>query len=553
MLSTGNYLYSLLIILIFSLTITLANENSLAREQTPKSDAPGDQVSSNETPSRHIHSGRLLKLSRIFNFKVFKKLYNRNYKSILDELVRSKLFQGRAIRAFISAVKYKHGISSSYLAINHMSDWTESEIDKMYLDGSMLLFNGDSISWKSPISSGKKMTKTIASKRQHFERLVSKSRPMLDKHRKIRSKREVSERKMLLKDLIRVPQVDDFIIETVFDNKKTGESPEVADHEMELLNEQIEIDVPKSGVSLRSLSKRIFSRKESKSDGSGSGEDEIVAELTIAKPDSVQVAKVKFDIDHRKCLTPVREQLHCSSCYLFATIALYEWAYCRATGKRLAFSEQYVLDYGHLVEGLDGCSGGIFTEVGQFVKRYGLELAETYPYVGGVTIGPYTTAMIEAQAMGYIRLEDPTFWAIPRSQLETYLKKYPLLINVTIGSLTEFGGGIDEGTNCSSKSYHTMLLVGSGQEDGQQFWLFKNSFSHLWGEKGFYRLNKESNCIHPAWGYALRGNFNKNHKNNINKNNDPGFVKRKFIRDLKKIERAKQIEENTLNKLPYFT
>lgn len=70
--------------------------------------------------------------SKLFNFDYFKTTFQKSYNSIMDEMVRKKLFLGRAFKVFMSAVEYKFGLKSSYLAINAMSDWTPSEINRLY-------------------------------------------------------------------------------------------------------------------------------------------------------------------------------------------------------------------------------------------------------------------------------------------------------------------------------------------------------------------------------------------------------------------------------------
>ena len=98
-------------------------------------------VATTETPGhvklggRQVENGRATfsLRNRLMGFDRFKRIFKKTYKSALEELVRLKHFLARLVRAFISATRYKRGDSSSYLAINHLSDWTDLELRRLML------------------------------------------------------------------------------------------------------------------------------------------------------------------------------------------------------------------------------------------------------------------------------------------------------------------------------------------------------------------------------------------------------------------------------------
>ena len=68
------------------------------------------------------------KLPKLFDFSLYKQLFEKTYQSAVEEMVRMKLFMARSFRAFISGVSYKHYRLSYYLALNPRSDWTPEEL-----------------------------------------------------------------------------------------------------------------------------------------------------------------------------------------------------------------------------------------------------------------------------------------------------------------------------------------------------------------------------------------------------------------------------------------
>ena len=102
---------------------------SLARAQADPTSA---------TNNGAVSARSRFRLPRLFDFESFKQLFKRHYGSLLEEMARKRLFLARALRAFISAVGYKHRKSSYYLAVNQMSDWTLAEIKRMYPRAEML-------------------------------------------------------------------------------------------------------------------------------------------------------------------------------------------------------------------------------------------------------------------------------------------------------------------------------------------------------------------------------------------------------------------------------
>ncbi|RXN22476.1 cathepsin L1-like protein [Labeo rohita] len=67
-------------------------------------------------------------------------------------------------------------------------------------------------------------------------------------------------------------------------------------------------------------------------------------------------------------------------------------------------------------------------------------------------------------------------------------------VNAKLASFHRYRSGIYSDPKCSSGLInHAVLVVGYGSENGQDYWLVKNSWGTAWGEKGFIRIARNKN------------------------------------------------------------
>jgi len=62
------------------------------------------------------------------------------------------------------------------------------------------------------------------------------------------------------------------------------------------------------------------------------------------------------------------------------------------------------------------------------------------------------------------------------------------LIEADRAVFQQYTSGIFDSTACGTSLDHATLVVGYGSENGQDYWIMKNSWGTVWGEAGYMRL-----------------------------------------------------------------
>lgn len=205
---------------------------------------------------------------------------------------------------------------------------------------------------------------------------------------------------------------------------------------------------------------------------------------------------VKYNLNKSKCFSQILHQGHCASDYILTAISLYEYIYCKQEVFRRAMSEQYLLDCGSLV-GLNGCKGAnSFKDVTKFANVMGLEFASDYGRAFKAAPEKCKYKLGDKEA-GSIKTADTEVVAVQPADFEHYLKqKVPVYVTVAVDDEFEFyKGGVADGDGCETNRGRAMLLVGSGIEDGSEYWLLRGTLGRDWGQEGHFKLNKQNKCM----------------------------------------------------------
>jgi C1A family cysteine protease len=213
-------------------------------------------------------------------------------------------------------------------------------------------------------------------------------------------------------------------------------------------------------------------------------------------PDSERVAVESFadapeSIDWRTkgAVTPVKDQGQCGSCWAFSSTGALEAAWFTKTGTLQSFSEQQLNDCSNSF-GNEGCNGGLQEYAFDYYKKRGAELESTYPYKGRDMHCKYDKSKVVAEITGRVGLKKG------QASLKAGLAERVLAVSVYAEPWMSYQGGIyNNMKKCPSAERlldHAVLAVGYGSENGEDFWIIKNSWSTGWGEKGYIRLARQA-------------------------------------------------------------
>jgi len=210
---------------------------------------------------------------------------------------------------------------------------------------------------------------------------------------------------------------------------------------------------------------------------------------------SAQALDIPSSVDWRTrgAVTSVKQLGTCGSGYAFSAVGALEGALFLETERLVDLSAQQILDCSS-EQGNQGCDGGLMDYTYDYVKQNGIQSEEYYPYTGGG--GRCDAGVIRAVAANTV-----TYTNIPAGDEEALrqaVAKTPVSAAIDASdNFQSYSGGVLNDDSCNEKDLnYAVLIVGYGTEDGEDYWLVKNSRGPEWGEGGYIKMsrNKDNQC-----------------------------------------------------------
>jgi len=243
-----------------------------------------------------------------------------------------------------------------------------------------------------------------------------------------------------------------------------------------------------------------------------------------------------YEVDWRKdgVVTAVKNQGQCGSCWAFAATESIESALAIATGELYVLSVQEFVSCAPNEDkcgGSGGCGGSIAQLAFDYARDAGITEEWSYPYfsfygdsgnkdkcsVGGDTGEHHEASQGPTSPTSTVRVGEVTgHFDLPTNDQDALMQAIafqgPVSVSVDASAWHFYEEGIFDGCNQTHPDLdHAVQLVGYGTDakDGD-YWLVRNSWSPMWGERGYIRLRRETTprCgtdVTPDHGTGCKG------------------------------------------------
>ena len=225
---------------------------------------------------------------------------------------------------------------------------------------------------------------------------------------------------------------------------------------------------------------------------------------TFMAPEHVCLPKA-IDWRTKGAVTEVKNQGQCGSCWAFSATGALEGQNFRKTGKLVSLSEQNLIDCS-VKYGNHGCEGGLMDFAFQYIKdNHGIDTEASYPYDAEDEKCRFSKKNIGATDVGFVDIPEGDEMALMKAVAT--IGPVAVAIDASHESFQFYSSGIYLEPNCTPDGLdHGVLAVGFGTEDGQDYWLVKNSWGVGWGNQGYIKMPRNMNnaCgIASAASYPL--------------------------------------------------
>jgi cathepsin B len=222
-------------------------------------------------------------------------------------------------------------------------------------------------------------------------------------------------------------------------------------------------------------------------------------------------------------IAEIRDQSSCGSCWAFGSVDSFQDRACIATGKDIRYSPEDTAFCSNAGNGCDGgntawmwfhqegvVTGGKYEDIGKGDTCLPYSLAPCAHHVPASAKypacpdGEYPSPACTSQcsesgysgSYGTDKLKASSAYAVRGvSQIQTELMTNgPLYVAFTVyGDFETYKSGVYKHTTGGFLGGHAVEMIGWGTENGEDYWLIKNSWNEEWGDNGLFKIARGVN------------------------------------------------------------
>lgn len=203
---------------------------------------------------------------------------------------------------------------------------------------------------------------------------------------------------------------------------------------------------------------------------------------------SASGAPSSIDWRQKGAVTSVKDQGQCGSCWTFSATGAVEGAWAIAKGQLVDLAEQELVDCATgIAYGSHGCSGGSMEGAFKFIIENGQCALSAYPYTAKDGSCQKCSAVAHISSCSDVKPND-------QISLTAAVAQQPVSVAISADTrlFQSYSSGVITSSSCYTSLDHGVLIVGYGTENGQDYWLVKNSWSSSWGIDGYVKIARSS-------------------------------------------------------------
>ncbi|OEL32732.1 Cysteine protease 1 [Dichanthelium oligosanthes] len=220
--------------------------------------------------------------------------------------------------------------------------------------------------------------------------------------------------------------------------------------------------------------------------------------------DGVEALPEFVDWRQKGAVAAVKNQGQCGSCWAFSAVGAVEGINKIVTGDLVTLSEQELVDCSKNGQN-SGCSGGMMDDAFAFIVRNGgIDTDKDYPYTA-------RDDKCDLAKKGRKVVSIDGFEDVPRNDeksLQKAVAHQPVTVAIEAGGreFQLYESGVFT-SRCGTSLDHGVVAVGYGTEDGQDYWLVRNSWGADWGEAGYIRMARNVSSRAGKCGIAMEASY----------------------------------------------